>query len=63
MTFNGGPAQVLFAGLAPGFVGLYQINFQVPTPLADGNYTFFITQGNVNSNNAVIPVHPCHEKR
>ncbi len=26
VTFGGLPAQVLFSGLAPGFVGLYQVN-------------------------------------
>jgi uncharacterized protein (TIGR03437 family) len=28
--FNGVPAQIAYAGLAPGFVGLYQINVVVP---------------------------------
>jgi uncharacterized protein (TIGR03437 family) len=56
LTINNAPAQVLFAGLAPGFVGLYQMNFQVPSPLADGSYNMFITQGTTNSNTAVLPV-------
>ena len=38
LTLNTTTIPVSFAGLAPGFVGLYQINFQVPAPLADGNY-------------------------
>ena len=29
VTFDGEPAEVLFAGLAPGFVGLYQLNVRV----------------------------------
>ena len=33
IDFGGKQATVLFAGLAPGWVGLYQVNFQVP---ADG---------------------------
>jgi uncharacterized protein (TIGR03437 family) len=31
-----------FAGLAPGFVGLYQVNVQVPENLAPGIYPFTI---------------------
>jgi uncharacterized protein (TIGR03437 family) len=33
---NGLPATVLYAGLAPGFPGLYQINAQLPSILAGG---------------------------
>ena len=29
-------AEVQFAGLAPGFAGVYQVNFRVPTNLASG---------------------------
>lgn len=34
VTIAGEPAQVLFAGLAPDFVGLYQINAVVPNNIA-----------------------------
>ena len=37
VTIGGANALVTFAGLAPGFVGLYQINVQVPTAAPKGN--------------------------
>ena len=30
ITINGIQAQILFSGLAPGFIGLYQVNLIVP---------------------------------
>lgn len=35
-TLDGQAAEVVFAGLAPGFVGLYQVNFRVPESAPDG---------------------------
>jgi minor extracellular serine protease Vpr len=34
VTVGGENARVLFAGLAPGFVGLYQVNVIVPSGIA-----------------------------
>ncbi len=37
VTVGSGSASVLFAGLTPGFVGLVQINIQLPSPLPSGS--------------------------
>jgi uncharacterized protein (TIGR03437 family) len=36
-TLDGQPAEVVFAGLAPGFVGLYQVNFRTPDNARNGS--------------------------
>ena len=37
VVIGGTPALVTFSGLAPGFVGLYQVNVQVPANAVAGN--------------------------
>jgi uncharacterized protein (TIGR03437 family) len=54
-TINGVPATVAFQGLAPGFVGLLQVNLQVPA-LPTGAYTVQIAAGGAKSNSAWIAV-------
>jgi uncharacterized protein (TIGR03437 family) len=45
VTIGGLSATVGFSGLAPGFVGLYQLNVQVPASLASGNQPVQILAG------------------
>jgi uncharacterized protein (TIGR03437 family) len=47
---------VLFSGLAPGYVGLYQVNATVPTDAPSGNQPVVISVGGVQSKAAAIPV-------
>ena len=55
-TINGENAAVLFAGLAPGFVGLLQLNISVPSDLAAGTYPLVITEGNAVSTSATVSI-------
>jgi len=55
-TIGGQPATVLFAGLAPGFAGMYQVNLTVPQ-LAPGDYQLRVTVAGVASNAGTISVH------
>ena len=55
-TIGSSAAQVSFAGLAPGFVGLVQVNIVVPSGLATGTYPLTVTIGSETSNSATISV-------
>jgi len=56
-TVGGINAPVQFAGLAPGFVGLYQVNIQIPTGVPAGDAVpLVITQSGVASNTVTIAV-------
>jgi uncharacterized protein (TIGR03437 family) len=59
VTIGGVPGTVAFSGLAPGFVGLYQINVQVPVGAPTGpDIPMVLTIGGVVSNTATIAVDP-----
>lgn len=47
-----------FSGLAPTFVGLYQINFQMPGVVTAGNQTIQLSVGGSLSNTATLAVAP-----
>ena len=55
VTIGGIPATVSFGGLAPGFVGLYQVNVQVPGNVPSGNEVpLVISLGAGRSNSVTI---------
>jgi uncharacterized protein (TIGR03437 family) len=56
VTINAHSATVLFAGLSPGSVGLYQFNVVVPDQVGVGNLNVLINVGGTNSNLVTIPV-------
>lgn len=55
-SIGGVNAPVSFSGLAPGFVGLYQVNAQVPAGLKSGNQKVTITIGGAVSKSVLLPV-------
>jgi uncharacterized protein (TIGR03437 family) len=53
VSVGGVAAEVYFAGLAPGFIGLYQINFKVPeTAPVGAEVPLIVTVAGVQSNAA-----------
>jgi uncharacterized protein (TIGR03437 family) len=50
------PVRAAFAGLAPGYVGLYQINVQVPAGLTPGFVPLLISVNQAHSNEVKIMV-------
>jgi len=54
-SIGGLPATVLFAGLAPGYAGLYQVNVLVPQ-LSPGDYPVQISAAGATSNTATVSV-------
>jgi uncharacterized protein (TIGR03437 family) len=56
LTIGGRTAEILFAGLTPGGVGLYQINLRVPPEAPSGLVEVVITQGGVRANVAQLVI-------
>ena len=57
VTIGGVPGTVSFSGLSPGFVGLYQVNVQVPAGAPTGNaIDVVLTIGGVASNTVTTAV-------
>ena len=54
-TLGGKPAAVAFAGLAPGFVGLLQVNLLIPD-IAGGEQPLAVTVADVAANATVVSV-------
>jgi uncharacterized protein (TIGR03437 family) len=47
------PAAVVFSGLAPGFVGLYQVNLQGPAEAPAGDEVPLVLTAGVQASNTV----------
>jgi len=56
VTVGGKAAEVVYAGVAPGFAGLSQINAVIPSGLAPGDQPVFISINGVSSNAGLITV-------
>jgi uncharacterized protein (TIGR03437 family) len=56
LTLNGNPLNLLFSGLTPGLVGLYQVDIQIPQGIASGTYDIVVSQDGVVSNTTSLPV-------
>jgi uncharacterized protein (TIGR03437 family) len=56
VSIGGSPAQVLFSALAPGIVGLYQVNVIVPPGAPTGLQQLVVSIGGVDSKTSSLPV-------
>ena len=57
VTIGGQTARVFFSGMAPGWVGLWQINAEVPPTVTPGSAVpLTLTAGGVTSNTVTLAV-------
>jgi uncharacterized protein (TIGR03437 family) len=56
VTLGGVNLPVSFAGLAPGYIGLYQVNATIPADAPTGNQPLIISIGGVASPSSNLPV-------
>ncbi len=55
-TLNGNEVRVDYAGPAPDFPGLNQVNIVLPANIAPGNYNLVVTRNNVPGNTVVLQI-------
>ncbi len=56
VTIDGVAANVVFSGLTPGGVGLYQINVQIPAGTRSADLPIVVSQSGIASNTAIVSV-------
>jgi len=49
---------VIFSGLTPGLIPLWQLDITVPSGLAAGSYPMIVTFGGQTSNSAMVSIAP-----
>jgi uncharacterized protein (TIGR03437 family) len=57
VTLDGLSAAVVFDGLTPGLVGLYQASIQVPVSIRDGDLVLAVEEQGIPGNRSILPVH------
>jgi hypothetical protein len=57
LTLNGVSIPIYFSGLTPGYVGLFQMNFQVPPGTPNGDMQLVVSQAGTAGNSTILPVH------
>jgi minor extracellular serine protease Vpr len=58
VSIGGKRAEILFSGLTPGIVGLYQVNARIPADAASGLQPLVIRANGIVSKSVTIPVGP-----
>ena len=58
VTVGGLPATVVFSGIAPGFPGLYQIDFQVPAGVSGDDVPVAVSIVGSPADTRTIAIHP-----